>query len=66
MVGDSCVVIAVAVAVAVPDVVVLRKLLPILPDSAAAPGIGVVGAVKFLEHAWPVQTPAATTEVVRT
>ena len=50
-----------AVAAAVPDVVVLRKLLPTHSDSAAAPGVGVVGAIKRLEQSWPVQTPAATT-----
>ena len=55
-----------AVAVAVPDVVVFRKLLPTLPDSAAALGAGAVGAVERLEQSWPVQTPVATTEVVRT
>ena len=49
VVGDGYVVAAV-VAVDVPDVVVLRKLLPSLPDSAAAAGVGVVGAVEFLEH----------------
>ena len=38
-------VVAAAVAVAMPDVVILRKLLPILPDNAAAAGVGVVGAV---------------------
>ena len=42
--------VAAAVAVAVPDVVVLRKLLPTLPDSAAAAGVDVVGAVEFLEY----------------
>ena len=49
VVGDGRVVAA-AVAVAVPDVVVLRKLLPTLPDSAAATGVDVVRAVGFLEH----------------
>ena len=43
-------VVAAAVAVAMPDVVVLWKLLPNLPDSAAVAGIGVVGAVEFLQH----------------
>ena len=49
VVGDGRVVAA-AVAVAVPDVVVLRKLLPTLPDSAAAAGVDGVRAVGFLEH----------------
>ena len=49
VVGDGRAV-ASAVAVAVPDVVVLRKLLPTLPDSAAAAGVDVVRAVGFLEH----------------
>ena len=49
VVGDRRVVAA-AVAVAMPDVVVLWKLLPNLPDNAAAAGIGVVGAVEFLDH----------------
>ena len=47
--GDGCVVAA-AVAVAVPDVVVFLKLLPTLPDSAAAAGVGVVGAVELFYH----------------
>ena len=41
---------AAAVAAAVLDVVVLWKLLPTLPDSAAAAGVDVVRAVGFLEH----------------
>ena len=49
VVGDGRVV-ATAVAVAMPDVVVLRKLLPTLPDSAAAAGVDGVRAVVFLEH----------------
>ena len=49
MVGDGCVV-AFAVTFAVPDVVVLQKLLPNLPDSAAVEGVGGVGAEEFLEH----------------
>ena len=49
VVGDGRVVAA-AVAVAVPHVMVFRKLLPTLPDSAAAAGVGVVGAVEFLER----------------
>ena len=49
VVGDGRVVSA-AVAVAVPDVVALRKLLPTLPDNAAAAGVDVVGAVELLEH----------------
>ena len=49
MVGDARVVAAV-VAVAVPDVMVLRKLLPTLSDSAAAAGVDEVRAVGFLEH----------------
>ena len=65
VVGGLCVVIAMAVAVAVPDVVVFSKMLPTLPDSAATPGIGVVGAVELLEHSRPVQTPAATAEIVQ-
>ena len=49
VVGDRRV-FAAAVAVAVPDVVVLRKLLPTLPDSAAAAGVDGVRAVGFLGH----------------
>ena len=49
VVGDGGVVAA-AVAVAVLDVVVLRKLLPTLPDSAAVAGVDGVRAVGFLEH----------------
>ena len=49
VVGDGRVVAA-TVAVAVPDVVVLRKLLPTLPDSAAAAGVDGVRAVGFLQH----------------
>ena len=45
VVGDGRVV---AAAVAVP--MLFRKLLPTLPDSAAAAGVGVVGAVEFLER----------------
>ena len=53
--GDGAVVsggrvVAAAIAVAVPDVVVVRKLLPTLPDSAAAAGVDGVRAVGFLEH----------------
>ena len=44
VVGDGCVGAA-AVAVAVPDVVVLQKLQPNLSDSAAVAGVGGVGAV---------------------
>ena len=66
VVGDGCVVVAVVVTVAGPRVVGLRKLLPTLPDNAAAPDVGVVGAVELLEYSWPVQAPAATMEVVRT
>ena len=51
------------VAVAVLDVVVPWKLLPTLPDSAAAAGVDGVRAVGFLEHS---QTPAVSPEVVRT
>ena len=49
VIGDGRVVAA-TVAIAVPDVVVLRKLLPTLPDSAVAAGIDVVGTIGFLEH----------------
>ena len=49
VVGDGRVVAA-TVAFTAPDVVVLWKLLPTLPDSAAAAGIDMVGAVGFLEH----------------
>ena len=49
VVGDGRVVAA-TVAFTVPDVVVLWKLLPTPPDSAAAAGIDVVGAVRFLEQ----------------
>ena len=49
MVGDGRVVAA-AVAVDVPDIVVLWKLLPALPDSAAAAGVDGVRVVGFLEH----------------
>ena len=42
--------IAAAVDVAVPDVVVLWKLLPTIADSSAAAGVDVVRAVRFLEH----------------
>ena len=49
VIGDRRV-FAAAVAIAVPDVVVLRRVLPILPDSAVATGVYVVGAVGFLEH----------------
>ena len=49
VVGDGRVVAA-AVAVAVPDVVVLRKLLPTFPDSATAAGVDGVRVVVFLEH----------------
>ena len=49
VVGDGRVVAA-AVAVAVLDVVVPWKLLPTLPDSAAAAGVDGVRAVGFLEH----------------
>ena len=47
--GDGRVV-ATAVAVAMPDVVVLRKLLSTFPDSAAAAGFDGVRAVVFLEY----------------
>ena len=49
VIGDGCVV-TVAVDVAGPDVVVLRKLLTTLSDSAAVAVVGVVGAIDFLEH----------------
>ena len=49
VVGDGRVVAA-AVAVAVLDVVVLRKLLPTLSDSAAAADVDGIRAVGFLEH----------------
>ena len=49
VVGDGRVVAA-TVAVAVLDVVVLRKLLSTLRDSAAAAGVDGVRAVGFLEH----------------
>ena len=49
VIGDGRVVAA-AVAIAVPDVMVLRKLLPTLPDSVVAAGVDVVGAVGFFEH----------------
>ena len=49
VVGDGCVVAA-AVAAAVLDVVVPRKLLPTLPDSAVAAGAGGVRTIGFLEH----------------
>ena len=49
VVGDGRVVAA-AAAVAVLDVVVPWKLLPTLPDSAAAAGVKGVRAVGFLEH----------------
>ena len=65
VVGVVCVVVAVDVAVAVLEVVILRKMLLTLPDSAAESGFSVAGAVEFLGHSWPVQTPAAATEVVR-
>ena len=50
VVGDGCVVVAVAVAVVVSDVMALRKMQPTLPDSAAAPGVCEVGAVELLGH----------------
>ena len=49
VVGDGRVAAA-AVAVAVLDVVVPWKLVPTLPDSAAAAGVDGVRAVGFLEH----------------
>ena len=62
VVDDGCVVAA-AVAVAVLDVVVPWKLLPTLPDSAAATGVDEVRAEGFLEHS---SAPAVSPEVVRT
>ena len=47
VVGNGC---AEAVTVAVPNNVVLWKLLLTLPDSTAVAGVGVVRAVEFLEH----------------
>ena len=47
---DDRLVAAAVVAVAVLYVVVLWKLLPTLPDSAAAAGVDGVRAVGFLEH----------------
>ena len=47
---DSGHVAAAGAALAVLDVVVLWKLLPTLPDSAAAAGVDGVRAVGFLEH----------------
>ena len=49
VVGDGRVVAA-AVAVAVLNVIVPWKLLPTLPDSAAAAGVNGIRAVGFLEH----------------